>query len=54
MVQAQDPYCRIVLTKMGQSGAAVAGFLGVTRSLVNRPAVLPEPPNPEKILNNAL
>jgi len=54
VVQAQDPDCRIVLTKMGESGAAVTGFLGVTRSLVNRPAVLPESPDPEKVLNNAL
>jgi len=34
VVQAQDTDCRIVLTKMGESGAAVAGFLGVIRSLV--------------------
>jgi hypothetical protein len=43
--------CRIALKKMGDSGAEVARFFGVTTSSVNRPAVSPEPPDPSKFPN---
>jgi len=36
---------------MGDSGAEVARSLGGTMSSVNRSAVSPEPPDPQKFLN---
>jgi hypothetical protein len=42
VAQAQALVCRLALTKMGKSGAKVAGLRGVTRCLVNRLAVAPE------------
>ncbi len=51
MVRAWKLLCRIALKKMGDSGAEVARFFGVTTSSVNRPAVSPEPPDPSKFPN---
>jgi hypothetical protein len=51
VAQAQALVYRLALTKMGKSGATVAGLRGVTRSLVNRLAVASELPELKKYLN---
>jgi hypothetical protein len=49
--QARTLSRRIALEKMGESGAEVVRFPGVTMSSVNRSAVSPEPPDPKKFIN---
>ena len=43
---AQALVSRLPLTKMGESGAIIVGLHVVTKSLVNRLPVHPEPPPP--------
>ena len=49
--QARTLSGRIAREKMGDSGAEVARSLGGTMSSVNRSAVPPELPDPNKFLN---
>ena len=51
VVQARRLFCQIALPGMGYSGAAVARFLGVTTSAVNRLAVSEELPQTRMYLN---
>jgi len=51
VAQAQALIYWLALTKMGRSGAKVAGLRGVTGSLVNHLAVAPELPELKKYLN---
>jgi hypothetical protein len=51
VIQARKLLCRIALKKMGDSGAEVARFFGVTTCSVNRPAVSPGAPDPKKFPN---
>jgi hypothetical protein len=48
---AQALVYRLSLTKMGESGAKIAGRHVVTKSLVNRLPVHPELPELKKYLN---